>query len=242
MKTFGYARVSTNEQGTNGVSLDAQAVKIRQQAGVLDLPDVEVISEVGSGSCMERDGLQRLVGLIEAREVSMVIVAKLDRLTRSVRDLWTLLDLFDKRKVSLVSVADALNTSTASGRMVISIMMTVSQWEREAIGERTRDALGHIKEKGFRVGTALYGYKAPRRTAEDRKQGVRHLLTPDPAEQALLNLAKAYRKAGESLPAIARLLNEAGHRTRRGGLWSHQGVANILGAQTEGLNGSEGLQ
>jgi DNA invertase Pin-like site-specific DNA recombinase len=238
MKTIGYARVSTNEQGNNGVSLEAQAVKIRQQAGLLDLADVEVISEIGSGSCMEREGLQRLIGLIAARQVSTIIVAKLDRLTRSVRDLWTLLDLFDKYKVSLVSVADALNTSTASGRMVISIMMTVSQWEREAIGERTRDAMQHLRKTGFPTGTAPYGWQAQPRTAEERDARVRKPLVEDIREQGLINLVKAYRQAGESLPGIARLLNEAGHRTRRGGEWSHQGVANILDAQ-KGLNGSE---
>jgi hypothetical protein len=68
---------------------------------------------------------------------------------------------------------------------------------------------------------------------------VRKPLVEDIREQGLINLVKDYRKAGESLPSIARLLNEAGHRTRRGGEWSHQGVANILGAQ-KGLNGVAG--
>jgi len=85
--------------------------------------------------------LQRLLDLMNAGKIDAVIVAKLDRLTRSVKDLCGLLELFEKRKVSLISVAESLDTGSAAGRLVITIMGAVSQWEREAIGERTRDAL-----------------------------------------------------------------------------------------------------
>ena len=72
-----------------------------------------------------------------------MIIAKLDRLTRSVKDLAELLERFQRRGVSLVSVAESLDTGSAAGRLVINIMTAVSQWEREAIGERTRDAFAH---------------------------------------------------------------------------------------------------
>jgi site-specific DNA recombinase len=77
-----------------------------------------------------------------------VIIAKLDRLTRSVKDLCSLLELFEKRGVALISVAESLDTASAAGRLVITIMAAVSQWEREAIGERTRDALWHKRRSG----------------------------------------------------------------------------------------------
>jgi site-specific DNA recombinase len=89
--------------------------------------------------------MARVLDLVQSREVGMVIVAKLDRLTRSVRDLAVLLEQFQRRGVSLVSVAESLDTGSASGRLVLNIMVSVSQWEREAIGERTRR---HGPQKG----------------------------------------------------------------------------------------------
>ena len=81
------------------------------------------------------------------------IIAKLDRLTRSVVDLAELLKRFERRGVALVSVADALDTRSAAGRLVLNIMVSVSQREREAVGERARDALRHKRATGQRIGT-----------------------------------------------------------------------------------------
>jgi site-specific DNA recombinase len=75
----------------------------------------------------------RFLSLVDAGAVDIVIIAKLDRLTRSVKDLAELLERFTRRGVSLVSVADSLDTRSAAGRLVLNIMVSVSQWEREAI-------------------------------------------------------------------------------------------------------------
>ena len=88
-----------------------------------------------------------------------MIVAKLDRLTRSVKGLCELLELFERQDVALISVAESLDTRSASGRLVITIMGAVSQWEREAIGERPRDALQHKWRNGERVSNTRYGFK-----------------------------------------------------------------------------------
>ena len=88
-----------------------------------------------------------------------MIVAKLDRLTRSVKDLCELLERFERRGVALVSVAESLDTGSAAGRLVLNIMTAVSQWEREAIGERTRDAMRHKRSQGERVGNIAFGYR-----------------------------------------------------------------------------------
>jgi len=138
MKTVGYVRVSTDRQADQGVSLEAQEAKIRAMATVQSAELLEVIVDGGeSAKSLTRPGLQRLLALIHAGKVQAVIVAKLDRLTRSVKDLCGLLELFEKRKVALISVAELLDTGSAAGRLVITIMGAVSQWEREAIGERT---------------------------------------------------------------------------------------------------------
>ena len=109
--------------------------------------------------------MARLLALVDAGAVDTVIIAKLDRLTRSVADLAELLKRFERRGVSLVSVADSLDTRSAAGRLVLNIMVSVSQWEREAIGERTRDAMRHKRAKGERVGTRAVRLPARPRTA-----------------------------------------------------------------------------
>jgi DNA invertase Pin-like site-specific DNA recombinase len=121
--------------------------------------------------------MERLLALVDQGKVQTVIIAKLDRLTRSVKDLAELLERFQRRGVSLVSVAESLDTGSAAGRLVINIMTAVSQWEREAIGERTRDAMNHKRSNGERVGNIAYGYRL---AADNRK------LKPDPQEQAVL--------------------------------------------------------
>jgi len=140
MQAIGYVRVSTDKQAETGGSLEAQAEKIRAMAVVQGAELSDVIVDGGeSAKSMNRPGLRRLLALVEARKVDTVIVAKLDRLTRSVKDLCELLELFERKGVALVSVAESLDTGSAAGRLVITIMGAVSQWEREAIGERTRD-------------------------------------------------------------------------------------------------------
>ena len=117
---------------------------------------LETIVDGGeSAKNLNRPGLQRLLALVDSGKVEAVIIAKLDRLTRSVKDLCSLLELFEKRGIALISVAESLDTASAAGRLVITIMAAVSQWEREAIGERTRDALRHKRTSGS--GSAISG-------------------------------------------------------------------------------------
>jgi DNA invertase Pin-like site-specific DNA recombinase len=136
-----------------------------------------------------------------------------------VKDLCELLELFEKRRVALVSVAESLDTSTAAGRMVITIMGAVSQWEREAIGERTRDALRHKRANGERVGNVHYGYQL---SADGRH------VEPEPGEQAVLLAIGELRGRHRSLREIAVALNERGWRTRRGSAWRHEYVQNVI--------------
>jgi DNA invertase Pin-like site-specific DNA recombinase len=159
------------------------------------------------------------MGLVNSGKVQAVIVAKLDRLTRSVKDLCGLLELFEKRKVALISVAEALDTGSAAGRLVIAIMGAVSQWEREAIGERTRDALPHKRGNGERVGNIKFGY----RLSPDRRH-----LEPDPIEQTALAEVRNLRRQGYTLRGIAATLNSRGHRTRRGTEWRLESVARVI--------------
>ncbi len=108
MKAVGYARVSTDQQADRGVSLQAQMERVRAMATVQGAELLDVVVDGGeSARSMRRPGLQRLLTLVEAGEVQAIIVAKLDRLTRSVKDLCSLLELFEKRRVALISVAES---------------------------------------------------------------------------------------------------------------------------------------
>jgi site-specific DNA recombinase len=220
LAAVGYVRVSTERQADTGVSLEAQTEKVRAMAVVQGVELVDVIVDAGeSAKSLHRPGMARLLALVDAGAVQTVIIAKLDRLTRSVADLADLLKRFERRHVSLVSVADALDTRTAAGRLVLNIMVSVSQWEREAIGERTRDAMRHKRANGERVGTLPYGYRLD--TSGER-------LEPEPAERAVAELIGRLRAEGRSFRAIAEALNASGCRTRRGTSWRFQYVASLL--------------
>src|SRR5580704_15229177 len=154
MKAIGYVRVSTQKQADFGVSLEAQTEKVRAMAVVQGAELADVIVDAGeSAKSLNRPGMARLLSLVDSGAVDTIIISKLDRLTRSVKDLAELLERFTRRGVSLVSMAESLDTGTAAGRLVLNIMVSVSQWEREAIGERTRDAMSHKRANGERLGT-----------------------------------------------------------------------------------------
>jgi len=222
MRAVAYVRVSTDKQADRGVSLEAQVEKVRAMATVHSADLIEVITDAGeSAKSLDRPGMARVLEMVRARTIDMVIVAKLDRLTRSVKDLATLLELFQRRGVSLVSVAEALDTGSAAGRLLLNIMVSVSQWEREAIGERTRDAMQHKIARNEWIGNARYGYRLT-------ECGQR--VEPDDAEQLVLGKIRRLRTRGKSLRAIAEQLNKSGYRTRSGSHWRFEYVMRILKA------------
>lgn len=223
-RALGYVRVSTEKQAEHGLSLEAQTEKIRAMAIVrgTDLADV-IVDDGASAKSLDRRGIAWLLAQVEADAVHTVIIAKLDRLTRSVVDLARLLQCFDRRKVSLISVAETLDTGSAMGRCMLNLMVAISQWEREAGGERTRDVLRHKRAKGERVGTLPFGFQV---AAADRKR-----LEPAPVEQRLLAHIRALQAEGRSTREIAADLNRHGWTTRRGTPWRFQYVARTLRRQ-----------
>ncbi len=222
---IGYVRASTDKQH---ITLEAQESKIRQMAALKEYELSEVIIDGdASAKSLERPGMERLLWMIDNGEVSFVIIAKLDRLTRSVKDLAELLSRMSRSGVSLISVEESLDTGSAAGRLVLNIMCSISQWEREIIGERTSVALRHLKSQGFAAGHAPYGYMAQPRTESDRNARIRKPLVPNPKEQLILALVENLRQKDTSFFGIAALLNDRGYRTREDGKWSAQSVHRI---------------
>lgn len=219
MNAIGYIRVSTSDQADSGLSLSYQEKKIRSYADALDITLVDVISDAGfSAKSLNRPGMIEILKMVKAKLIDAVVILKLDRLTRSVKDLGTLIEVIEKNGIALMSVLDSINTNTANGRFCLNIVASISQWEREAIGERTAAAMQVKKATGQLVGSVPYGFDV----ATD---GI--TLIENPMEQANLNLIKELRESGFSYGKIAQELNLRGIAAKKGGNWAAQTLCNI---------------
>ena len=161
-----YSRVSTDqglEQDFN--SLDAQReaseayIKSQAHEGWRLIRDH--YDDGGySGGSMNRPALQRLLADVQARRIDVVVVYKVDRLTRSLADFAKLVELFDEHGVSFVSVTQSFNTTTSMGRLTLNVLLSFAQFEREVTGERIRDKIAASKRKGMWMGGAVpLGYR-----------------------------------------------------------------------------------
>jgi site-specific DNA recombinase len=158
-----------------------------------------------SGGAMERPALKRLIADIEAGRVDVVVVYKVDRLTRALSDFARLVEVFDRRGVSFVSITQQFNTTTSMGRLTLNVLLSFAQFEREVIGERVRDKIAASKKKGlFMGGMPPLGYDV-----KDRKLVVN-------AEEArvVVDIFQRYL-ALKSVRALRDELAEAGIRSKR---------------------------
>ncbi len=135
MKVGLYARVSTDEQAKEGYSINAQCKKLQQYAELNDWTGVLYVDDGYSAKDLNRPQAMRLFKDIEEKKIDTVVVYKLDRLTRNVKNLYELMDLFDKSNCKLISLTESLDTSSASGRFFITMLGAMAQWERETISE-----------------------------------------------------------------------------------------------------------
>jgi DNA invertase Pin-like site-specific DNA recombinase len=207
---IGYVRCSTREQKMSGLGLGDQENSIRLAIAATGDELVEVISDTGTAKNVHRPGLQRAFAMLAAGEADGIVVAKLDRISRSVVDFAKLLEWFRSIGASgaaFRSLDLGIDTSTAAGEMVAGMMMCLAQWEARVIGERTTAALGELKRQGGAV-------SGPRADADVRK------------------LIKSMRdRDGMTLQAIADQLNEDGIPTARGGKrWERATVRSVLNA------------
>ena len=233
MRAVGYIRVSSEEQATEGVSLAAQEAKVRGYAALynLDLVALEVDAGV-SAKTLDRPALGRALSMIDKGQADGLLIAKLDRLSRSVSDWDKLIAGYfgEKAGRKLWSVADSIDTTTAAGRLVLNVLMSVAQWEREAIAERTRDALQHKIRTGSRCGKVRFGHAIdPADPRRSKKKGRPVGLAPLPAEAEAVELMHALKAGGVSLRGIACELTGRGIPTKEGRpRWDHSTVKRIL--------------
>jgi DNA invertase Pin-like site-specific DNA recombinase len=191
-------------------SLDAQReaceayIKSQAHEGWRLIPD-RFDDGAFSGASLGRPALQALLDLVRVRTVDVIVVYKVDRLTRSLADFAKLVELFDANNASFVSVTQNFNTTSSMGRLTLNVLLSFAQFEREVIGERVRDKIAASKRKGLWVGGPIpLGY-----ASVDKKL----VIVPEEAETVRL-IFKLYLKFG-SLKRLAEELNRRGLRTKR---------------------------
>jgi DNA invertase Pin-like site-specific DNA recombinase len=202
-----------------------QRAKIEAYALALDVELVDVIVDSGcSAKTLDRTGLQTALSMITGKKpiASALLVAKLDRLTRSVKDLAELVDTVFSKKATLLSVSDQIDTRTATGRMVLNMIGTIAQWERETISERTKAAMQHKKAKGeYTGGRVPYGFSL-----------VDGALVPNAFEQYVIKRANQLHSLGLSLRKIAATFSVEGILSRVGSALHAMQVQRMLASGT----------
>jgi DNA invertase Pin-like site-specific DNA recombinase len=194
VKVVGYIRVSTSEQADSGAGLEAQRTTIRAACEAKGWELVALHEDAGlSGARLDRPGLQEALAEVEAGTADGIVVAKVDRLSRSLLHFTTLIERSRKKGWQLVALDLGVDTSTASGELMANTIASFAQFERRLIGERTRAALAAKKAEGVRLGR-------PRSL---------------PAE--VVDEILTRREKSETYKAIADVLNEQGVPTAHGG-------------------------
>lgn len=201
---IGYLRVSTEEQANSGLGLDAQRDTIQRYADAHGW-DIEWYEDAGlSAKSLDRPQLQAALTRLHSkrRDVDGIVVAKLDRLSRSVVDFASVLELARARGWALVAIDLGVDTSSPTGELVANLMMSVAQWERRVIGERTSAAMQAAKRAGRHMG--------------------RVSVLPDATADRLVALRRT-----RTLAATAAQLNAEGLTTATGTTWTVGTVANV---------------
>lgn len=153
MRVIGYCRVSKADGDGQGQSLRAQEEVIRREAERRGWTVVRIIHDNGhSGATIKRPGIREALALLNSHEADALVVARLDRFGRNLGALTDVLEASHREQWCLVALDTGVDSSTSHGRLMLSIMMALAQWEREQTSDRTRAVLAAMKRRGERVG------------------------------------------------------------------------------------------
>jgi DNA invertase Pin-like site-specific DNA recombinase len=222
---IGYIRVSTLDQSKHGVSLEAQEERLRAYCLAAGLELVAVIREDGVSASVplaDRPQGSELVAALK-RGVTNVVALKLDRLFRDAEDALRQTRAWDRAGIALHLVdmgGQSINTASAMGRMMLTMMAAFAELERNLIAERTTQALDFKKRNRQVFNHEPYGY---------RRDG--NALVAVPEEQGIIGRIRALRSNGVTLDAIAGMLNNEAIPTKRGGKWYARTVLNVLNSE-----------
>lgn len=207
MDVIGYLRVSTDEQAASGLGLEAQRKTIENEAAARGWNVTWMVDEGCSAKDLNRPAIQAALAALENGGPKTLVVAKLDRLSRSLLDFATLLARAGNAGWEIVSLDLGVDTTTPMGRFVANLMANVAQLERELIGQRTKEALEAKRRQGVKLGR------------------------PREMDEAVRARIRAAHAEGASLSAIARQLTKDGVATTRGGMrWYPSTVRAVVSA------------
>lgn len=196
IRAIGYCRVSTAEQGDSRAGLDSQEATIRAEIQRRGWELVEIRSDVASGKSLKhRPQLARTLNDMRLGNADALVVAKLDRLSRSVLDFAGVMQTAQEQKWSLVVLDLGVDTTSTNGKLIAHIMIALAQWERELIGDRTRAALKVVRARGTHIG---------------RRSGI---------SSETLRTIRMLRDSGQSWQRIADALEREKVPTGQGGQW-----------------------
>ena len=202
-KVILYVRVSTQQQALNGYSIDTQIDKLRSYAKLKDYENIIVLSDNGfSGKNTSRPSFKRMIELVEKNEVEAIIIYSISRFARNIVDTLKTIELLNKHSVAFHSLTENIDTTSATGRFFINILASLSQLEREQIGERTKAVLQYKKSINEKVGQVSFGF-----TDKNKK------LVINRSEQNTLQLIKILRDKDEF--TFEQIANELIKRNRK---------------------------
>jgi DNA invertase Pin-like site-specific DNA recombinase len=222
-RVIGYVRVSTDMQAQEGISLEAQQRAIEQYCALHELKLVKVCQDVISGGKDQRPGLQDALRNLE-RAGDVLVVVKFDRLSRSIRHFCEIYETYFKDgSKELVAIREAIRLDSALGRALINILLVFAQMEREATGERTREAIYHIRQSGYHFGKAAYGKKTIPAPDNPRMR----ILVDDEEELAVIAQLKTWAAERVGITEMANRLNAAGIAPPQSPRWTKSVIYNL---------------
>jgi len=214
---IGYVRVSSEDQASSGLSLEAQRERIRAYCHARGWTLADIVTDAGaSARTLDRPGMDTVRRLMADRLVDSVVALKLDRLTRSVRDLHQLMQLSADTGVGIVSVTENLDTTSAAGRLMVNVLAAMAEWEREVIAERTTAALAVKRRRGERISRFHAIGQEEGERGEHERRALAHVRTVlERAEPA-------------SLRDIAASLDAFGFRNRAGQTYHASAISRMV--------------
>ena len=210
MNIYGYARLNIHRQNPKNFDLKEQAKIIQTWTEKNGYELKKIFTEIEpNDTSTDLPKLKKLISLIEQGKVSLLIIARLDRLTRKIRLYQKLINLFKKYKTRFISIEENLDSATKNGRKILETIHILALWDAKTISDRTHEMIENKRKIGEHVGHAPFGYEYQKKR-----------LTPLVRE---LNIAKIIREKREeenlSYHKIARFLNNQRLKAKRGGKW-----------------------
>lgn len=212
IRCFIYCRVSTDEQARKeNNSIDTQDTICGRYIGVNE-PDgwrtIRSIHDAGhSAKDLKRPGIKEMIELVESGEVDVIVVYKLDRLTRSIKDFYNLWEVCEEHDVELVSATEKLDTTTAMGRAFLNMLLTIGQFEREMTAQRLSDKFAEEAQDGLKhPGMAPYGYELDKPNRS---------MVIEPNETKFVKLMFEQMTQLDGPASVAKAVNALGARTKK---------------------------